>query len=107
MNFVGYPWDPSWGPDDRFWTLSCPEREIDLTIGLGDLNLVHFHTPHLNIGQREPKLLILQFALLSSSQNDQSVFTRRAFKGRRLDLGSVDLGSKGTYGIGGLSRKNM
>jgi len=35
------------------WTLSCPEREIDITIGLGDLDLVHFHTPHLIIGQNK------------------------------------------------------
>ena len=73
VTLVEYPW----GPDDCFWALSCPEREIDLTIGLGDLDLVHFHTPHLNFEQREPKLFALQFALLSSSQNGLSIFTQR------------------------------
>ena len=71
------------GPVNRFWTLSCPERETDHAIGFGDLNLVHFHTPHLTIRQREPKLLASQFALLSSSQDSLRDFTRRAFKGCR------------------------
>ena len=44
---VGYPWDPRWGPNDAFWTLSCSESEVDVTIGFSHLNLVHIHTPHL------------------------------------------------------------
>ena len=73
------------GPVNRFWTLSCPERETDHAIGFGDLNLVHFHTPHLTIRQREPKLLASQFALLSSSQDSLRDFTRRSFKGRKCN----------------------
>ena len=29
------------------WTLYCSESEIDITIGFGYLDLVHFHTSHL------------------------------------------------------------
>ena len=44
VTFVGYPWDPSWGPDNAFRTLSCSESERDVTIGFSYLDLVHFHT---------------------------------------------------------------
>ena len=47
VTFVGYPWDPSLGPADFFWTLYCSGSEIDTTIGFGNLDLVHFHTSHL------------------------------------------------------------
>ena len=47
VTFVGYPWDPSLGPADFFRTLSCSESELDITIGFGYLDLVHFHTSHL------------------------------------------------------------
>ena len=83
--FTGYPCDPIKGPDDIFQTLSGSESEMDMTIGLSNPNLVHFDTPHLNIGQREPNMLFFQNALLSSSQNGLSVFTQRAFKGRRCN----------------------
>ena len=32
-----------------FRTLFCSESEIDITIGFGNLDLVHFHTSHLLI----------------------------------------------------------
>ena len=35
------------GPADFFRTLYCSESEIDITIGFGYLDLVHFHTSHL------------------------------------------------------------
>ena len=47
VTFIGYPWDPSWGPGDAFWTLTRPESETDVAIGFSDLDLVHFHTSHL------------------------------------------------------------
>ena len=68
-----------------FWTLLGSESEMDMTIGLSNPNLVHFDTPNLNIGQREPNMLFFQNALLRSSQNGLSIFTQRAFKGRRCD----------------------
>ena len=72
-------------PSNVFWTLSGPESEMDITIGLSNTNLVHFDTPHLNIGQREPNMLFFQNALLSSSQNGLNVFTQGAFQGRRCN----------------------
>ena len=72
-------------PEDLCWTLSPLESEKHLAIGFSDLDLVHFHTPHLNIGQTKQNLLFFQFALLSCSQNGRSVFTQHAFKGRRCN----------------------
>ena len=89
LTVLGYPGDPSWGPVSVFWTQSGPERETDLAIGFSDLDLVHFHTPHLNNGQTKQNLLFFQFALLRCSQNGPSVFTQRTFKGRRCDRSQI------------------
>ena len=56
------------------WTLLQSVSEKDDANGCTNLVLVHFDTPHLNIRQREPNILFLQNALLSSSQNGLSVF---------------------------------
>ena len=49
VTFIGYPWDPSWGPDNALWTLSRPEREADVAIGFRDLDLMFFHTSRSKI----------------------------------------------------------
>ena len=51
-----------------FWTLLPSEGEIVEAIEFSDLVLVHFHTPNLSLGQREPKLLAFQLVLLSYCQ---------------------------------------
>ena len=48
-----------------FWALLASEGEIVEAIEFGNLVLVPFHTPYFNFGQREPKLLAFQLALLS------------------------------------------
>ena len=84
-----------------FWTLLPSEGEIDEAIEFSNLDLVYFHTPHLNIGQREPKLLAFQF-LFSPAAKVAQAFLLNA----RLEaVGATDLGSKGAYEMGGLSRK--
>ena len=79
------------------------EGEIVKAIEFSNLVLVHFHTPHFNFGQREPKLLAVQIAWLSYSQSNLSVFTQRTFE--RVD--ATDLGYKGAYGIRGVPEKNI
>ena len=37
----------AWVLPTFFRTLSCSESELDITIGFGTLDLVHFHTSHL------------------------------------------------------------
>ena len=68
-----------------FWTLLPSEGEIVEAIEFSDLVLVHFHTPNLNLGQREPKFWPSNLCCSAIANMGQSIFTQLAFKGLRCD----------------------
>ena len=62
---------------------------------------MHFHTPNLNLGQGEPKLLAFQLVFLSYCQWAKAFSLNLRLK----VMDATDLESKGAYGIRVLSQK--
>ena len=78
------------------------EGEIVEAIEFSDLVLVHFHTPNLSIRAKGTKVVGLPTCVAQLLPIWARAFSLNS---RLKALDVTDLGSKGAYGIGGLSRE--
>ena len=102
VTFLGYPWDPSWGPEDiildtvAIWGWNCWGHWIQRPC------FSALSYPKLKFRAKGTKVVGLPTCVAQLLPIWARAFSLNS---RLKALDVTDLGSKGAYGIGGLSRE--
>ena len=102
VTFAGYPWDPSWGPEDIILDTVAIWRWYSWGHWIQQPCFRPLSYPKLQFWAKGTKVVGIPTCV---AQHLPIWAWALSLNMRLKAIGATDLGSKGTYGIGGLSRK--